>query len=325
MTEEAPGHQAQPAWGQKERALHGLLIALKARGYAFVTPSPRTHARVIARPYDPHADPLRDLFGWSRPVPHAAVDSIVLDLLEAGGGLIAGEPGMIASRYRVSSEGANLYLHSAYPTSDADSVFFGPDSYRFAAWLRRRLRGTVNTSRLAEIGAGTGIGALTAARMFPGTHVLLTDINPAALRLARLNAAAAEVSVNARLTSGLDAVARPLDLIVANPPYMIDPDRRAYRHGGADYGAQVALDWTRAALNRLRPGGRFLLYSGAPVVRGEDILLSGLRRIARETGARLDYEELDPDVWGEELETPAYARVERIAVAGAELAFPGMR
>jgi len=34
------------------------------------------------------------------------------------------------------------------------------------------------------------------------------------------------------------------------------------------------------------------------------------------------YRELDPDVFGEELERPAYARVERIAVIGLDVVKP---
>ena len=65
-----------------------------------------------------------------------------------------------------------------------------------------------------------------------------------------------------------------------------------------------------------------MLYSGAPVVRGEDVLCSGLENICARAGAALDYEEIDPDVWGEELERPEYRDVERIAVGGAVIAAP---
>ena len=36
-------------------------------------------------------------------------------------------------------------------------------------------------------------------------------------------------------------------------------------------------------------------------------------------GTRHDYRELDPDVFGEELERPAYAQVERIAVVALDV------
>lgn len=298
-----------------DEALQRLLLTLKQRGYRFVTPSPRTHAMVAARGRTT-GDPLRDLLGWSLPVRRTEIDGEVLDVLTAAGAL-AEDGDSIRSQYRVSSEGADLYLHSAYPTTAPDAVFFGPDSYRFAAFIRRCTIPGVRVARLAEIGAGSGVGAITAGRLHRDARVEFTDINPAALRLAAINAAAAGIEAKAILTSGLDSAEGSYDLIVANPPYLVDAARRAYRHGGERYGAQIALDWAESALRRLSPGGRLLLYSGAPVVRGEDVFRTSLEAIAAAADASLDYQEIDPDVWGEELERPEYSDVERIAVAGA--------
>jgi hypothetical protein len=52
------------------------------------------------------------------------------------------------------------------------------------------------------------------------------------------------------------------------------------------------------------------------VVDGEHVLWRKLAPLLE--GARLEYVELDPDVFGEELERPAYASVERIAVVGLD-------
>ena len=46
------------------------------------------------------------------------------------------------------------------------------------------------------------------------------------------------------------------------------------------------------------------------------MLWSGLDRVLQ--GTRFDYRELDPDVFGEELDRPAYAHVERIAVVALD-------
>jgi hypothetical protein len=64
-----------------------------------------------------------------------------------------------------------------------------------------------------------------------------------------------------------------------------------------------------------------LLYTGSPIIAGEDRLLGALVELAEEADARLRYEELDPDIFGEELEQPAYveAGAERIAAVGAVL------
>ena len=62
-----------------------------------------------------------------------------------------------------------------------------------------------------------------------------------------------------------------------------------------------------------------LLYTGSPIVAGEDRLLAALAEELDELGCTLRYEELDPDIFGEELDQPAYrnAQVERIAAVGA--------
>jgi hypothetical protein len=102
--------------------------------------------------------------------------------------------------------------------------------------------------------------------------------------------------------------------VIANPPYMIDPARRSYRDGGDLHGGAVALDWAKQAL---ASGSTMLLYTGAAIVRGASPLIEALHEACSSAGASLDVEEIDPDVFGDELEQPAYAEVERIAVIGA--------
>jgi methylase of polypeptide subunit release factors len=99
----------------------------------------------------------------------------------------------------------------------------------------------------------------------------MVDINDAALRLARVNAALAGVG-NAvpRHSDLLSAAEGAFDLVVANPPYLLDPARRAYRHGGGRLGEGLSLAMLDAAVGRLAPGGTLLLYTGVAVVNGHD-------------------------------------------------------
>ena len=60
-----------------------------------------------------------------------------------------------------------------------------------------------------------------------------------------------------------------------------------------------------------------LLYTGAAFVDGEAPFLAALERSCADAGADLDVTEIDPDVFGEELDEPPYAKVERIAAIGA--------
>lgn len=85
------------------------------------------------------------------------------------------------------------------------------------------------------------------------------------------------------------------------------------------HGSQLALDWIMESAARLAPGGHILLYTGAPIIDGRDIVRTELDQLAPRAGLDLSYEEIDPDVFGGVLRGPAYADVERIAAVGAVL------
>jgi hypothetical protein len=82
-------------------------------------------------------------------------------------------------------------------------------------------------------------------------------------------------------------------------------------------GARVSLDWSLAAADRLLPGGTMLLYTGTAIVDGRDALREALERALPERGCALIYEEIDPDIFGEQLNSAAYRGVERIGAIGA--------
>src|SRR5690606_38669702 len=81
-----------------------------------------------------------------------------------------------------------LFAHSGFPTTDADAVFFGPDTYRFCALLERAAG---RAKRVVDVGCGSGVGGLVLGAA--AKRVVLADINERALRFARVNAALAGV------------------------------------------------------------------------------------------------------------------------------------
>jgi methylase of polypeptide subunit release factors len=309
----------------RDQALVELGRQLRARGYRFTTVTPLTHARVNARADNQIASTLEDIFGWSRPFSGDALPEEMLSLLQASGSLVA-EGELRRSRVRFSTLESLIFTHSAFPTTDADAVFFGPDTYRFANALRAAFGGTVHDGlTIVDIGCGSGAGGIYLASLLRPRHaitLILGDINDAALRAARINAAlngqdGARV-VNSDIMSGFDESA---DIVIANPPYLVDAAERVYRHGGGTLGFDLALRIVDEALPRLAPGGRLLLYTGAPVVGGVD-------KFREAVGPRLGdrtytYDEVDPDVFGEELDEPAYAQVDRIAAVALTVAAPG--
>ncbi len=296
---------------KREDALVALGQSLRRAGYRFVTVTPETHRRASARaaPRDPS---LRDIFGWSRSFAPAALPSAMVELLAEAGALVAdGE--MYRSAVRFSSLGPDLFVHSAYPTVGADAVFFGPDTYRFCAAIRR-WRGSPR--RCVDIGCGTGAGGIVAARAFEGCRIVLADVNEDALVHARVNVALAALPAVEVVRSDLfSRIEGSFDLVVANPPYLLDAHQRTYRNGGGALGEGLGVQIAEQALARLDPGGTLVLYTGSAVVGGEDTFLRAVRPVLERAGARFSYEEVDPDVFGEELDEAPYgaATVERIA------------
>ena len=322
-----------PPSPSEHAGLAALGRSLRAAGYRFTTVTPATHRRVNNRPENAWAHDLRGVLGWSRAFRAGTLPGDIEAQLR-GAGLLhpvdadgrdlrddagdAAAPAGWRSRVRASTVGDNLYFHSAWPTSSEDAVFFGPDTYRYAAALKRALgpEGGLRrpVRRAVDIGAGAGPGAIELALRRPDATVYAADINPAALALAEVNAAVngAHNVVPCR-SDLLDGIDGGLDLVMSNPPYILDPDELTYRHGGGKHGAELSIRIVNTALDRLHPGGSLLLYTGVAIVDGADPFLDAIRaRLDADTDA-WSYEELDPDIFGGQLGCEGYERVERIA------------
>ena len=302
--------------GDADAALLALLTHLRLRDYRFVTPTPETHRRVLARRAGLAGHGLHDAFGWNQPFPPSLLPAPLFQRL-AGVGVLRERAGLWESQVRVASAAERLFLHSAFPTDRKDAVFFGPDSYRFIRFIEAELAGLRGLRRLVDIGAGAGVGAIAAAALLPDARLTLTDINPLALRYAAINARHAGLEVELVEGSGIDPVEGPFDIAITNPPFIVDPEQRTYRHGGDMHGAALSLQWALTAARTVAPGGRVLLYTGSAIVEGTDRLEAALRERLPDLGCTLRYAELDPDIFGEQLDQPGYEAVERIAAVGA--------
>jgi release factor glutamine methyltransferase len=139
-----------------------------------------------------------------------------------------------------------------------------------------RLREASRAWAIADVGTGSGCLAITLAHERPAARVVATDISPAALSVARANAARLGVAdrVTFVQTSLLDDAPGPFDLIVANPPYVpashrptLSPDARDHEPDLALYGGGAdGLDQARALLaqapSRLTGNGVMLMEFG---------------------------------------------------------------
>jgi release factor glutamine methyltransferase len=133
-----------------------------------------------------------------------------------------------------------------------------------------RLAGTASPLVL-DVGTGSGAIALAIAAEHPGAQVTGIDASAGALEVAGANVLQAGVAVELSvwdLFQGLPA--RPWDLIVANPPYilpeeidLLEPEVREWEPREALVGVGATEAVARGALDVLRPGGALVLEVAA--------------------------------------------------------------
>jgi release factor glutamine methyltransferase len=139
------------------------------------------------------------------------------------------------------------------------------------------------TIQIADVGTGSGILAVCAAKYIPKSHMTAIDISPAALAIARRNAERHNVADRITFVEGNILSNEPpesrFDYIVSNPPYVstaemekLDRDVRnhepelALRAG--DKGTDVIAPLIEQAAPRLKSGG-VLLIEVSPMIAGE--------------------------------------------------------
>ena len=298
-----------------ETALLGLAHMVGKTGYNFVTVTPATHLLVNSRPENRWGHSLQDIFGWSRPFQQHVLPAVMFDLMMKAGVLAEHEDGM-RSLIRFSSLDGNMFVHSAFPTTAADSVFFGPDTYKFVNAVNAQLeRRKIPIKRAVDICTGAGPGGLAIAKAVPDAETFLVDINNTALSMARVNLALAGLEhATPRNSDLLSGVPDNFDFITAHPPYLVDRGTRLYRHGGGLLGAELALNIVQAAMNRLNTGGTLLLFTGVAIINGQDQFLDEIRSLVPGSSFDWKYREVDVDVFGEELLHEPYSHVDRIAL-----------
>ena len=128
-------------------------------------------------------------------------------------------------------------------------------------------------STIAEVGTGCGAIAISLALNLPTAEIYATDISAAALKVARLNCQQHGVVDRIYLRQGdmLDPLPEPVDLIVANLPYVKESELA--RTGSLSFEPPLALNGGTDGLEKiyklcqqvsgkLRPQGGLLLEIG---------------------------------------------------------------
>ncbi|GAF90136.1 unnamed protein product, partial [marine sediment metagenome] len=130
--------------------------------------------------------------------------------------------------------------------------------------------------KIADIGTGCGAIAISLALLLPRATIYATDISPRALGIAATNCDRHRVRDRVHLLEGdlLDPLPEPVDIIIANLPYIRDADLtqlsaeiKEFEPLSALAGGEDGLEKVRQVLGqargKLRPGGLVLVEIAA--------------------------------------------------------------
>lgn len=160
-------------------------------------------------------------------------------------------------------------------------------------------RRLIEGGRVLDMGTGTGVLALLAARL-GAKAVVATDSNPKAVENARLNARRLGLAGTVEVRGPADLFdsvpGETFDAILFNAPWIQGEPQTLYDTANYDPGYRVIDGFMQAAPGHLSPGGAILLqYSNVSQRSGHDsmahldavIAAAGLRVVARRSIARL--------------------------------------
>ena len=118
-----------------------------------------------------------------------------------------------------------------------------PETEELVELIAREQRGRAGL-RVLDVGTGSGCIPLALVERLPGCHLTAVDISAAALAVARRNAARYAVTVDFQqvdILADVPHLAAPLDVLVSNPPYVLENERPLMRPNVLAYEPATAL------------------------------------------------------------------------------------
>jgi release factor glutamine methyltransferase len=157
-----------------------------------------------------------------------------------------------------------------------------PASEQLVAAACARLGG--GPARVADIGTGSGAVALAIASACPDVEIWATDISPSAIALARANVRRHRLQDRVFVRHGdlLKPIPRPVDLIVANLPYVAASSAAQHPDLASEPAAAVL-----AAGDGLEPYRRLVDAAATQLTDGGALLLQLDRRVVAASRAEL--------------------------------------
>lgn len=167
-------------------------------------------------------------------------------------------------------------------TVDGSVLIPRPETEELIEWIARE-NDKDRPFKILDIGTGSGCIAVTLKRLFPNAEVDAFDVSDAALATAEGNAKRNDVSVNFRKVDILQPFPSggQWDIIVSNPPYIPEREKKQMDRNVLDYEPSLALfvpdddpllfyrKIADFASSHLRPGGQLFFeihYDAGPAV-----------------------------------------------------------
>lgn len=171
--------------------------------------------------------------------------------------------------------GTDFYVDSRVLIPRPETETLVAAAFEFAEGYCNHLSSPKRLLLIADVGTGSGAIAISLALSLPQSKVYATDISHSALEVARLNCEHHNVTEQVILLQGnlLEPVPEPVDLVIANLPYIRNSELANLSPELTDFEPRVALDGGHSGLEqirqllkqaerKIRPGGRILFEMG---------------------------------------------------------------
>jgi len=150
------------------------------------------------------------------------------------------------------------------------------------------------SDRVLDVGTGSGVNAILAASK--ATDVVGVDINPSSIACARQNARRNGVQscISFLISDLFENVSGTFDLIIFDPPFRWFKPRNMEERARTDEAYMTLTMFFAQVTERLRPGGRILLFFGTS---GD---INYVRRLMARTGLSrriLASQQISKDEW----------------------------